>query len=268
MSIFKKPETITIVVVACFAVLISIADMVGALDGVGWLRSRIPVLTLLVVGALAGYLIVERATAIRAQEDILQNMVKKTIAGLSGIEVQTLDGVAAFWLYAANRIRTASSIDDLTWGWRSPSRTRAQDDAAYAEYRRQIASASTGKGENRDKVYREIMSFPDEVRVSWATIMMDRKYPNYHLRFYDFEHKGTPHLLQFYIFDRIEVLISLHSQTGSLSDSRYMTFRSTQLAEILSDYFDIVWRDAILLKDTQEIRGELLRIIAERFADS
>ncbi len=267
MWIIKKPDTVTAFVVACLAILVSILDLLGAFDGVGWLRDRIPVLTLLVVGALSGYLIVERARGSRSQEDILQRMVQQTISGLSGIEVQKFDNVAAFWLYAANRIRSSKyTIDDLTWGWRSHSRTRAQDYAAYDEYRKQIAAVTTGKGERRDVVYREIITFPDQVRVDRVIPLMNPQLKNYHLRFYDFDHKGTPRLLQFYIFDRIEVLISLHSQTGSPSDSCYMTFRSTELAEILSDYFNVVWREAILLKDTQEIRHDRLEKVARKLA--
>ena len=53
MSIGKRLETITITAVVLIAVGISVADLTGALDEVGWLKNRIPVITLLVVGAMS-----------------------------------------------------------------------------------------------------------------------------------------------------------------------------------------------------------------------
>src|ERR1700722_14973346 len=61
MLIVKRLETITIAIATFVAIVIGILDLAGALEGVGWLRNRISVLTLLVVGALAAHLIIEQS---------------------------------------------------------------------------------------------------------------------------------------------------------------------------------------------------------------
>jgi hypothetical protein len=269
MSIAKRIETVTIVAVACIAIIVSILDLAGALDGVDWLRNRIPVLTLLVVGAVAAYLISEQASAAQEQKASLHTAIQQVVAASGGIEVHVLASRAEFFLYAAERIRTCSeTIDDLTWGLSPKSLMTTKDVAAYKEYRRQIGLVTNGKGENRHKIFREVMSFPDGIRVPLAAALMDRRYPNYHLRVYDYDHVGTPLLLQFYIFDKKEVLIASPSPRGGAFDSRYTSFRSRQLAEVLSHYFEVIWRDAMVLKDTQTIRLDLLEILAQRIGIS
>ena len=264
--IAKRFEAATLAVVAGVAILISILDLAGTLDGISWLKDRIPILTLLIIGVMAAYVVAERTSAVRDEKEALQSVIHETIAGLSGIEVRSFDSSGDFWLYAASCIKASkATIDDLTWGLHSTSSTSAQDVASYWEYRRQIAIATTGKGDSRTKVYREIMSFPDADRIARTAPLMNEKHPNYHLRFYDYDHTGTPFLLQFYVFDRVEVLISSHSESGSPRDNRYMAFRNAQLAETLSHYFETVWRGAIRLKDSSHMRPDLLEAIAERF---
>lgn len=183
----------------------------------------------------------------------------------SNIKSRIFDNRADFWLYAAKRIRESKSIDDLTWGMVFPTARTVRDQEAYGTYRRAIRTASTGKGRNKGKRYREIMSFPNDIRLGRAAPLLDNeKYPNFQLRCFDYDHSGTPPLLQFYIFDNIEVLISLTPLTGSPSDSRYVTFESEQLAGLMSDYFEAAWRDAIKLKDFGAIEWDTLRNIAHR----
>ncbi len=263
MPIAKRIDAITIAVIACVAIVVSILDLTGALDGVSWLRNRVPILTLLVVGALAAYLVAEKPSVSRDQAASLQAAIQQAVAASSGIEVREFQNRAEFWQYAAERIRSCSAtIDDLTWGLSPKSVMTAHDLNAYKEYRRQIALATTGKRENQSKTYREIMSFPDRIRFSRAIQLMDIRYLNYHLRFYDYDHTGSPLLLQFYIFDKTEVLIASPSLRGGAS--QLMSFKSKQLAEIMSHYFEVVWRDGIILKDTRTVDLDRLKEVAQR----
>jgi hypothetical protein len=260
MSIAKRIETATIATIACAAIIISILDLTGALDGVAWLRNRVPVLTLLVVGAFAGYLIAERSLAARDLTSTLQAAIQQAVAASSGIEVRSFQTQAEFWLYAAERIRTCTAtIDDLTWGPKPKTAMTSRDLNAYEEYRKQIKLSTTGKGEGQTKTYREIMSFPDNIRFDRAMALMDPRYRNYHLRYYDYDHGGSPLLLQFSIFDNTEVLIS-----SGVLDVKLMSFKSKHLVEIMSHYFDVVWRDAIVLKDTQTVDLDRLKEVARR----
>jgi hypothetical protein len=267
MSFARRLPTVTVIAVAGIAAIISILDLTGALDQVSWLKDRVPVLTLLVVGAVSAYLISEQSTASRTQEHMLDSAIKKAIESVSEIQVLAFNGRAEFWRYAAQRIRECkATIDDLTWGSAPPSAMTADDKAAYQEYRKAIALVSTGKGENKTKIFREVMSFPNDVRIHRARPLMDERYPNYHLRYYDYNHAGSPSLLQYYVFDRSEVLITSRSQAGAALDNCFMTFRSRALATIMSHYFEVIWHDAILLKDTDVVKRDLLDDIERKIA--
>jgi hypothetical protein len=160
MFIAKKLETVTVIAVAVLAMAISIMDLAGFLDEVGWLRERVSVLTLLVVGAVAAHLIIEQSSIARNQSDIVRSAVDQAVAALEGVEARQFDSREDFWRYAAKRVRESRTIDDLTWGEILPTVRTPQDRVAYNAYRREIELASTGRGANQRKAYREIMSFP------------------------------------------------------------------------------------------------------------
>lgn len=64
-------ETPTVVLAALIALGVSILDLLGLLDGVGWLHTRIPVLTLLLLGILGVQQAVERFGSLRTLRDQL-----------------------------------------------------------------------------------------------------------------------------------------------------------------------------------------------------
>lgn len=260
MAFARKIETVTVATVTLVALVISLLDLAGLLDGIGWLRNRIPVLTLLAVGALAAYLVTEQSLTERRQSSVVQSAVGQLAAKLSVTESHEFDTRAKFWLYAAKRIRESkSTIDDLTWGMVTPTAMTLVDEKAYGEYRHEIGTASSGKGANRDKVYREIMSFPNDVRLGRAIPLLNSdRYPNFQLRCYRYDHSGTPPLLQFYVFDKEEVLISLTPLTNSARDSRYMTYKKQADGG----------PDVGLLRGRMALRHHTKALPADRMADS
>ena len=132
---------------------------------------------------------------------MLTSAVQQAVEALNGIEIREFHSRAEFWEHAAERIRTSrATIDDLTWGLIPVTARTPQDQAAYIKYRKAIEAASTGRGENRDKIYREIMTFPDGRRLPRARALMHERYPNFQLRYYDYDHTGTPLLFQYYVF--------------------------------------------------------------------
>jgi hypothetical protein len=56
----ERVEQVVILIAAVFSVTISLADFFGLLDSMPWLAERIPSLTLLMLGVITGYLILER----------------------------------------------------------------------------------------------------------------------------------------------------------------------------------------------------------------
>lgn len=270
MLLLKRLEVVTMTVVACAAVGITVADMVGALDNVPWLRARIPVITLLALGAFAGYLISEQFAQALEQEMYVDAAILKAMRTVSGVEVRRFDTRADFYRYAAQRIRACNHTDDLTWGPMPALGMSADDQSAYKEYRQAIAAACTGKGDNRKKIFREVMSFPAEpaeIRIELAAPLMNKeRYPNYHLRYYDYNHRGSPLLLQYYVFDKSEVLISSRAQSAASMDNQFVTIKSRELGEVMSHYFEVIWHEAILLKDTTTDGADRLAEIQARLS--
>jgi len=266
--LLKRLEVVMMTVVACTAVGITVADMVGALDNVPWLQARIPVITLLALGAFAGYLISEQFAQVREQEMYLDAAVLKAMRTVSGVQVRRFDTRADFYRYAARQIRACNRTDDLTWGPMPALGMSADDQCAYKEYRHAIAVACTGKGDNRKKIFREVMSFPAdsaEIRIELAASLMNKeRYPNYHLRYYDYNHRGSPILLQYYVFDKSEVLISSRAQPAASMDNEFVSIKSPELGEVMSHYFEVIWHDAILLKDTTTVRTDRIAGIQAR----
>lgn len=259
MLILKRLEVVTMAVVAVAAVGITVADMIGALDNVSWLQARIPVITLLALGAFALSLISEQFAQAQEQELCVDAAIMKAMRAVSGVEVRRFDTRADFYRYAAERIRACNHTDDLTWGPMPASAMTADDEAAYKEYRQAIAVACSGKGDNKRKIFREVMSFPAETRIERAALLMNKdRYPNYHLRYYDYNHDGSPVLLQYYVFDKSEVLFSSRMQPASSRDNQFMSIKSRELGEVMSHYFESIWHNAILLKDTTTVRTDRL----------
>jgi hypothetical protein len=263
--LLKRLEVVTMAVVAAAAVGITVADMVGALDNVSWLQARIPVITLLALGAFALSLISEQFAQAREQEMYVDAAILKAMCAISGVEVRRFDTRADFYRYAAERIRACDHTDDLTWGPMPASAMNADDEAAYKEYRQAIAAACSAKGDNKRKIFREVMSFPVETRIERAAPLLNKdRYPNYHLRYYDYNHDGSPVLLQYYVFDKSEVLFSSRMQPASPIDNQFMSIKSQELGEVMSHYFESIWHDAVLLKDTTIVRKDLLDGIQDK----
>jgi hypothetical protein len=263
--LLRRLELVTMAVMACVTVGIAIADMVGVLDDVPWLRARIPVITLLALGAFAAYLLTEQFSQNREQKNYIDAAILKALQSVSGVEVRRFQTRADFYRYAAERIKSSNNIDDLTWGPVPASAMTADDQIAYQEYRKAVAAACTGRGEAKKKAFREVMSFPAGARVDRAAPLMDKgRYPNYHLRYYDYDHHGSPVLLQYYIFDKSEVLISSRTQATASLDNQFASIKSRELAEVMSHYFEVIWRDAILLKDSVTVETGRLAEISTR----
>jgi len=257
-------ETLALGVVAALALFVSILDLAGALDGVDWLKNRVAVLTLLAVGAVLTHLTIIHWTSQRELDDALKAATEEIREAVHGIVFRELEGASEYWEYAAERIgRARSSVDDVTWGEVASSQVSAETKRAYKLYRRRIGAICTGRGRNTRLVYREMMSFPDGYRLGRARDLLNDAYPNYHLRYFDFDHDGMPPLLQFFVIDRKEVLLSVQSKTAF--DNKYISIVSPRLAEVMCEFFELAWRDGIVLKDARGPRFEIFAELEARF---
>ncbi|MFF0487576.1 hypothetical protein ACFYTQ_01000 [Nocardia sp. NPDC004068] len=262
----KKLESGTLAVLAGLALAISALDLSGALDGASWLKGRVPVLTLLAVGVIITHIAVVSWNSGKEMEKLTQLIAGEMREAVNGVKFREIADTASYYRCIVDLILNArTSIDDLTWGVVSPAQTSIATTRAYEAYTNAVVQACGGRGNRSTLVYREIMSFPDGARIGKVKKLFDRNLPNYHLRFFDYSHQGTPPLLQFFVFDGVEVLVAVMATTSF--ENRYFRIEGAAIAQLFRSYFELAWRQGIVLKDSHQVRRNLLREIELRVGD-
>lgn len=254
-------ETILLGATVIISGLVSILDFLGVLDKIDWLIGRVPTLTLLVVGLMAGYLIIERKSHLEKMGSDLGNRIdnlgqelrkstESIIASLDGVEIKLFDSSTDLLRYVNQRIKQArNQIDDLSWspiiGYESDL---SSSHKTYQEYEEHITKAS-GK-----IAYREVMVFNHPARIENLQRRIAENAPGYSCSYYE-----TPvvPLLQFMIIDRSELIV--------LSDQFQTKFalRHPHIVRLFQEYYEEIWRNAIPIKIKKEIRVDVVnRILA------
>jgi hypothetical protein len=224
----------------------------------------------ILVGLVSLVLVMQAARSLRSDEAfqraLLAEQTGDLLSAFGGLSVRRFSDATEYWTYAQEAINNAQqSIDDLTWGVIPTSQTTAATTRAYRNYRKSMEEICRGKGRHQGVIYREIMSFPDGYRIGRARALMKSEFTNFHLRYYDYEHDGTPRLVQFFVIDREEILLGLHPHSEAARNGYWVALRSPEVASIFDHYFDQVWNEGLVLKSGQSIESERLDEIAERF---
>jgi flavin-binding protein dodecin len=249
--------------VAVLACAIAVLHYLGIDLVVDHFSARLAELTLLAVGLLALQVATQDSKLFHIARDV-SVAPSQIIDALQGVRFQEFEDSPTYLRYLTERIQRAhKSIDDLTWGRIPTAQVTAAAKEAYARYRKTMSAVTQGKGSHSGVVYRELMSFPDGYRIGRARALLGEQFRNYNVRFYDFDHAGTPRLLQFLLIDRCEVLIGINGETG-IGD-KFVSITSAGLAEAMSTYFEVCWREAILLKDGDTVDRARWSALEARF---
>jgi exonuclease VII small subunit len=249
-------EIILLSITVILSGLVSILDFLGVLDSMSWLAGRIPTLTLLVIGLMAGYLIIERKSHLEKMNRDLGNSIENlshelrkstesTIASLNGVEIKLFDSGTELLQYVNQRLKQAQNqIDDLSWspiiGLKSDLNTSRK---AYQEYEEHITKASS------KIAYREVMVFNHPARIENLQRRIAENAPGYSCSYYE-----TPivPLLQFMIIDRQEVIV--------LSDQFQTKFalRHPHIVKLFQEYYEEIWRNSTPIKIKTEIKSDVV----------
>jgi hypothetical protein len=278
----RRFESIFIAVLAGIALLVSILDSFRALDGLPWLSKRIPEITLLMVGAILTHLVLtdwysgrelrdavgESTAAVRESTDKIHDVVRESTDKIQdavrGLVFHEIGSAAEYFRYATLKISSArESVDDVTWGQSWNPHISTDTKIAYDEYRATVEKTCCQRGKT-NVVYREIMSFPDGQRIGRVKELLTSEYPNYHLKYFDYSHGGTPPLLQFFVIDKREALVSVLSSTAF--QNRYFAIEGSAFAKALKGYFELAWGQGEILKDPSGIQTEVLNNLKSRYS--
>ena len=126
IAILKLIEYGFLFITAGICLLISCLDLAGMLDSNSWIVARIPSLTLLAIGSVAGYLILERrgklndiAASLSSNHSEMLRLISEstssTIQSLDGVEIISFHSDADGFLYLSNRLQTARKVDDIAY---------------------------------------------------------------------------------------------------------------------------------------------------------
>ncbi|HFD31901.1 MAG TPA: hypothetical protein ENJ28_04200 [Gammaproteobacteria bacterium] len=256
----EKAEEFILGLVAIFSIIISL------LDWFRWLplpTGTVSSLTLLGIGLVAGYLVLERRNKLDRIEQVVTQGFDKTILSISGGSVEIFKDSRQVYEYAARRMMDAKkSVDDLTWGAiQSTRRTKAEEDAFQKYVEAIVATAS-----RKEIRYREVMTFPSEERIRRAEEILARNIYGYQLRYYDIEHEATPPLLQFMVIDSEEVILASHRGTTlPVEGEPLVATRHPEIVRYFQDYYNAIWQGAKRIKDAgKPPNGEILKKIGQQ----
>mgnify|MGYP000082405026 CR=1 FL=1 len=171
---------------AVFSILVAVLD---------WLRllplppGTVPSLTLLGVGLITGYLVLERRSKLDNIEQLIINGSERIIRSLGGVNVRRFENRQDVYEYAIKRMKEAkTSIDDLTWGTVERERTVAEKQA----YEKYIETISTVCSSKKNIIYREVMSFPPLRHIDRAKSILQKNLCGYKLRFFQLRGEDLP----------------------------------------------------------------------------
>ncbi len=203
-----KYETLVLIATLIITGLVTLLDFTGFLDEVPILAERVPTMTLLSLGLVASYLLLERRgslaniqtfseTGFNNLETQLENAVHTVIDSVGGVEFRSFDTGNELLTYINKRMSEAeSSIDDLSWS----SAINLKNDLDTTrklneEYVEQVTKAS------KKLQYREVFIFNRVGRIKKLRQRLAENAPGYSCAYY--EAADTP-LLQFMIIDNEE----------------------------------------------------------------
>ena len=240
-------EYVLIFVTAGISIMIAIIDLAGLLDANLWITQRIPTLTLLGVGFIASYLILERRGKLDEISMLIQRQGIEILGGMSasvsdivralhGVEVavyQVNEG-AKFISDFLKRAHTAKRVDDITWGEDVPP-ISGQESNVYGKYYDTVTEVAS----KPKVVWREIAIFIKRSRFERIKPLLTANIPGYNVKYYDAVSEMPPRLT-FAIIDNEEVFLASY-------DLR-LVIRHADIVAYFVRYYENLWARGKVLK--------------------
>ncbi|MCP4368052.1 MAG: hypothetical protein GY797_08100 [Deltaproteobacteria bacterium] len=251
----NRIETSIIIATAVVSGLVALLDFLGLLDNIPWLQEKVPTLTLLVGGLIAGYLAIERRQQLEPMQEEFRTGIselKRTnsetasliIDSLKGVELRSYEDGHDLINYINERLSQASvQVDDLTW---SPAGRRldigldkAQKPAK--EHFQRIVNVA-------QKIsYREVFVFNTPTKISKLQKLLTENVPGYSCAYY--ENEANVPVLTFVIIDKEEVFL--------FSANSNFAIKHPEIVQLFMEYYEKIWDKAIPIKTGNSVNKEL-----------
>ena len=248
MTHWERSEFYILLVTVITGGIISILDLVGALDSVVWLKDRVPAVTLLLVTLIAGSLFIG---TYNTREFLKSVLPPGTVTRFDSYEENLR--------YLLRRIRQAKrSVYDITW---LPHLKPGVVIGVFASTEDRESYLRIVEHISKRVPYREIMMFCGSAdRVDKARRLIEQAGEYYELAVYPDLPAHAPPRWQFVIIDEEEIL---------LVDWR-LAIRQPEIVASFCKYYQSLWEAAILVGAAKKTNSKerLEEIIRQYYVES
>jgi hypothetical protein len=250
-------ELVLLTVTAGVGIVIAVLDVSGLLDSGSWVIKRIPVITLLSVGFIASYLIIERRNKIDKIATFLQESHKEivetisasssqAIQALEGVEIQSYNSREEFARAFVHRIKRAKHIDDLVWSNYSGKEPTSEKGATMTQTYSVTVDQVLRKP---DVVWREIVIFTASRFARTEERIMDQRIKGFNVGFFDEVEPSNAPRPSFMLVDNEDLfLFHLPNQLNLRLRIKHPT-----LVSYFAKYYEALWEKSIKLKQGEKI---------------
>jgi hypothetical protein len=256
----EKIEHSIVVFLVILNFAVSALDILGLLDSIPWLAARVPTITLLTVGSIAGHLLLEKIRSKEAERRFIKE-IGTAIMSVHGVEVRVFT-TEELYKYVRQRILDASTLTvyDLSWGIETRE-YKPSEQQTIDEYMKAVIQKC-----NKDRrfSYHEVMTFPSYRRYERAKFMIDQKLSTYHLRYYDYQHPNSPPLLQFVVINSDEVIFGPHKTPylPSIGET-YLAVKQPDIVRLFREYYESIWQGAKVIQELRTVNYDVLEGIRQ-----
>ncbi|MGZ8843167.1 MAG: hypothetical protein ACXW18_05860, partial [Pyrinomonadaceae bacterium] len=218
--------------------LVSVANMTGALNAVPWLSARIPTLTLLLVSLVMAYLVIERGNKL----DTIESLVRRVS---HAPDIQVFETRKDFFDYATGQIQRAAQIDVSHFGLSAPSPDDPDSLIYYQTFARVIL-------EGRIRV-RRILIIRNKEHIDWASQMLSdfAACPRFFLSVYLPSSVYIP-MINLMVVDSTDVYIGGGERSPS-DDPKALRVTHRGFTNSVQEHFRTLWREAVPIKSVNDL---------------
>lgn len=260
----KKFEIFITVTLGLFCVLIASLDIFGLIDDNHWIAKRIPPLSLLGIGAIATYLIIERRNKLDELHKLLQiqssefpeklaDATDNIISAINGVQVTIFDGSDEMLRYAIKRYSSAKTIDDITGGSAPASPRSQKHNEAYKDYQNTITKII----QKKDVVLRQVYFFEYLDQIESEKARLNDPNNGFNLGFYNYNSATSRPRLGFGIVDSNEVICSNSSR------KIWFSVKHPVIVKFFVEHFNDLWNKSTKIKEGYKIYVENIKSLEE-----
>lgn len=244
-EIKKQWESILLVLIVFISGIIVLLDFVGVLDSVEWLSTRIPTITLLLLGSVAGYLILERRSMLTSMQESIDSGFERTFSAIGGVKIEHVSGQESGFEHLIQAINGAKSRIALV--------------SLAPALHRNTPFGDTWESAINDILLENKVQFlyvfnRDSNRINrvmqhLSNNKINKFYPGY------FEYDPSIPMSGFAVIDNREVVLTLPTTFGE--PQIWITIEHPDLVNAYQKYFDRLWGDATHIENENSAKALL-----------